>query len=269
MAGDILQIIVEHKKEEVQEAKKRRPEHSLLKDIDHNRPGRSESRFFKQLSKPGKWGVNIIAEIKRASPSRGIIRGNLDPAEYAREYEKGGASAISVLTDEHYFRGSTEDLKRVKETVSLPVLRKDFIISSYQIYESVCIGADAVLLIKKILGTDQLKDYLCLCDELKLDALVEVHSGEEIEAVQKAGARLVGINNRNLNSFETNVETSIRLAGLLEPGQVCVAESGIKSRGDIENLRQSGIHNVLIGESIVRAPNTREFIQTLVRGSES
>ena len=269
MAGDILQIIVEHKKKEVQEAKKRRSEHSLLKEIDHKHPDRPESRFFKQLLKPGKWGVNIIAEIKRASPSKGMIRENLDPVEYARKYEKGEVSAISVLTDEHFFKGSTEDLKHVKKTVSLPVLRKDFVVSAYQIYESVCIGADAVLLIKKILSTDQLKNYLSLCRELKLDALVEVHSGEEIEAVQKAGARLVGINNRNLNSFETNVETSIKLAGLLEPEQVCVAESGIKSRGDIENLRQSGIYNFLIGESIVRAPNTREFIQKLVRGNES
>ena len=130
-------------------------------------------------------------------------------------------------------------------------------------------GADAVLLIKKILTDDQLRDYLSLCGEVHLDALVEVHSGEEIKAAIKAGARLVGINNRNLNSFETNVETSIRLAGLLEPDQLCVAESGIKSRSDIENLLQFGIYNFLIGERIVRAPNTREFIKTLVRGNGS
>jgi len=147
------------------------------------------------------------------------------------------------------------------------VLRKDFLISEYQFYESAVLGADAVLLIVRILSQTQLKDYLKLCEELGLDALVEVHSEKEIEAATQAGARLVGINNRNLRSFETNIETAARMVSFLEPHQIPVAESGIRGRADIEALGDSGIHNFLIGESLVRASSPKDFLQLLIHGS--
>jgi indole-3-glycerol phosphate synthase len=187
-------------------------------------------------------------------------------AKYASDYELGGASALSVLTDSRYFKGSIEDLKKARKTTLLPVLRKDFLISSYQIYESSVIGADAVLLIVRILSRQQLKDYIDLCTEIGMDVLVETHSREDIEAATMAGAKLIGINNRNLSSFKTDVETSARLASLLTQDQVAVAESGIKGRRDIEKLRDAGIWNFLIGESLVRAPDARTFLQTLLGG---
>ncbi len=207
--------------------------------------------------------MNIIAEIKRASPSKGLICPDLNPAVYASEYEKGGAAALSVLTELQYFKGSFEDLKTARESVNLPVLRKDFLISSYQIYESAVLGADAVLLIVRILSQEQLQDYLSLAKELDLDVLVEVHSEKEIEAAARAEAKLVGINNRNLKSFETDIENAIRMVSLLESYQIAVAESGIKTSEDIKKLHDAGIWNFLIGESLVRAANPKESLLSL------
>lgn len=209
-------------------------------------------------------GTNIIAEIKRASPSKGVICPDLNPARYASQYEQGGAAALSVLTDTPYFQGSFEDFKAAREAAGLPMIRKDFLISSYQIYESSVLEADAVLLIVRILSAEQLRDYLSLCAELELDALVEVHSEEDIEAASRAGAKLIGINNRNLSSFETNIETAINMVSLLEPGQIPVAESGIRGPEDVQKLRQAGIRNFLIGESLVRASDPRAFLKSLI-----
>ncbi len=258
---NILKRIVEHKKQEIAKAKNRLPENELRWQAFSHRERRP---FFKRLEMPQVAGINVIAEIKRASPSRGIIRPDLDVAKYASDYELGGANALSVLTDSRYFKGSIEDFKKARKNTSLPVLRKDFIISSYQLYESSAIGADAVLLIVRILSTQQLKDYIDLCAKIGMDVLVETHSKEEIEAATMAGAKLIGINNRNLSSFETDVETSARLASLLTPDQVAVAESGIKSREDIEKLMDAGIQNFLIGESLVRAPDARAFLRALL-----
>ncbi len=258
---NILQQIVEHKKQEIAEAKNQLPESELCGQEFFYRERRP---FFNRLEMPGATGINVIAEIKRASPSRGIIRPDLDVVKYASDYELGGASALSVLTDSLYFKGSVEDLKKVRKTTSLPVLRKDFIISSYQIYESFAMGADAVLLIVRILSSMQLKDYIDLCAKIGMDVLVETHSKEDIEAAVSAGAKLIGINNRNLSSFETDVETSARLASILTPDQIAVAESGIKSREDIEKLMNAGIRNFLIGESLVRAPDARAFLRVLL-----
>ncbi len=260
MGRDFLKEIVVHKKEEVALAKQRIPESQL---ISHQPLSKGKRPFIEKLREPGPSGINIIAEIKRASPSKGPIRLDLDPALYAAAYEEGGAAAISVLTDRHYFKGSPEDLKTARESTSLPVLRKDFLISSYQIYESLVLGTDAVLLIVRILSKAQLRDYLALCNELKLDALVEINSEKEAEIANWAGATLIGINNRNLNSFETDIQTAIRLKSLLEPNQVPVAASGISSRDDIENNKTSGITNFLIGESLVRAENTCNFLRDL------
>jgi indole-3-glycerol phosphate synthase len=263
MGGDILSEIVEHKNEEIRIARKRMPE-SLLKTnaaaVGGCRP------FLARLSRPGPSGINIIAEIKRASPSKGMIRPDLNPGDQAAIYEYGGAAAVSVLTDRPYFKGSYNDLILARNAVSLPVMRKDFIISTYQIYESRAFGADAILLIARILSAPQLRDYLALCAELHMDALVEVHSEEELAAASLAGAKLIGINNRDLETFQTDIKTAIRLAPRLAGDQVGVAESGIRDREDISRIRAAGIFNFLIGESLMRADKPGDFMKTLVSG---
>jgi indole-3-glycerol phosphate synthase len=262
MGKDFLKEIVEHKKKEVARAKRSTP---IEKIREMALCGKENRPFFENLKNLGPSGVNIIAEIKRASPSKGDIRLDIDPALYAREYEAGGARAISVLTDTVFFKGSFEDLKTVRQNTSLPILRKDFLVSSYQIYESLTIGADAVLLIVRILSKKQLEDYLSLCKELKLDALVEINSEEDIEIATLSGATLIGINNRDLSSFETDVNTAMRLKSLLGPDQVAVAASGISNRRDIEKNLAFGITSFLIGESLVRADNTRGFLRALMK----
>jgi len=252
MKSDFLRKILEKKREEVEAARKRLPESQLRQQAEADRATR---QFFHRLFAPGPDGVNIIAEIKRGSPSRGLIREDLDAAEYAARYEKGRAAAVSVLTDETFFWGGREDLVRARQAVQLPVLRKDFILSSYQIYEAAAWGADAVLLIVRALDAELLKDSLQLCRELQLDALVEVHSERELEQASTAGARLIGINNRDLTTFITAIETSKRVVRHLDDGQVAVAESGIHGRQQIEELLDAGIWNFLIGESLVKADN--------------
>ena len=255
---NILNTIIEHKKSEVAAAKMWLPMERLRPMAQRDR----KRRPFKQnLCRPG---VNIIAEIKRASPSKGTIRADLDPARYAAAYEGGGAAALSVLTDQAFFRGSIKDLQTARGATVLPVLRKDFTIDPYQIYESAAMGADAVLLIVRILSKEQLSQYLALSRELGLDALVEINSEEDLEAAAEAGADLIGINNRNLQSFDTDIGTAARLARLLSPDQVPVAASGISSREDIEKTLETGIHNFLIGESLVRAEDPVQFLQTLL-----
>lgn len=260
MSSNILKKIVATKNKEVAEARKKISEDRLREEALAPRERRL---FFDCLADPGPGGVNIIAEIKRASPSKGIIRGDLDASEQALRYERGGAAALSVLTDRSYFKGSFEDLKRARESCHLPVLRKDFLVSGYQIYESAVLGADAILLIVRILSPGQLSRYLDLAQGLELDVLVETHSEDEIRAASKAGARLVGINNRNLSSFETSIDTSARLASRLLPHQVAVAESGINGPEEIRALRAAGFHNFLVGESLVRAEDPTAFLQAL------
>jgi len=266
MNKNFLSKIIEDKKQEIAAAKQRMPE-SFLRTKALNSPKRRT--FLKNLEHPGPFGVNIIAEIKRASPSKGDICPNLDPAYYATEYEAGGAAAISVLTDRTHFKGSPEDLRIARETTTLPVLRKDFLISAYQIFESAAMESDAVLLIVRVLDQQQLKDYLSLCDELRMDALVEVHSESDIEKAGLAGARLIGINNRNLQSFETDIETAIRMKSMLSADQIPVAASGVRTRNDIDKIKSSGIWNFLIGESLVRAQSPRNFLESLHGGKAS
>ncbi|MBS3779707.1 MAG: indole-3-glycerol-phosphate synthase, partial [Desulfovermiculus sp.] len=202
----------------------------------------------------------------RASPSKGDICRDLDPAALARSYERGGAAALSVLTDEAFFKGGPADLQAARNACSLPVLRKDFIISEYQIYESAAWGADAVLLIVRILSANQLAEFLALSAELGLDALVEVHTASEVDSAIKASANLIGINNRNLASFDTDLQTAVSLIGKLEPHQMAVAASGISSRQDIEQNLKAGISRFLIGESLVRAENPQTFLTHLIHG---
>jgi len=260
MVANILSKIVDYKQGEIEAARQRRSEASLRAEL---RPPETKRAFYDRLKLRNDRDINIIAEIKRASPSKGPIRPDLDPAVFAREYEGGGAAALSVLTDRHFFKGSLADLKTARRAASLPVLRKDFIISTYQIYESAAWEADAVLLIAAILSRQQIAEYLSLCRELGLDALVEVHCEDELERVTRAGASLIGINNRDLKTFQTDIGTSIAMASKLAGHQVGVAESGFGTAADIDAVRQAGIGNFLIGESLVRADNPQLMLQSL------
>ena len=208
--------------------------------------------------------VNIIAEIKRASPSKGTIRADADAAVFAQAYERGGAAAISVLTETEYFKGSVEDLQAARNAQGLPVLRKDFIISEYQVYESAAIGADAILLIVRILDEKSLGRYLSLAGDLGMSVLVEVFAEEELKAAAKAGARLIGINNRNLDSFDTDITRAARMAAQLGKDMVAVSASGVSGRKDIEDGVRTGIHNFLVGESIMRAAHPESFLRSLM-----
>lgn len=262
-AMGLLEKIVSHKKEAVAAVKSRLPEAALRRVAESRKDVRP---FFKQMETLTPGRANIIAEIKRASPSKGDIRLDLDPALLARQYEKGGAAAISVLTDSAFFKGSPADLAAARAAVDLPVMRKDFIVSAWQVYETVAMGADAALLIVRILEPSALADYLSLCRELGLGALVETHSEAEIDTALGCGARLVGINNRNLDTFETDVAMAARLAGRMGKEALAVAESGIRGREDIEMLREAGIHRFLVGEHLVRAADPARFLGTLVEG---
>lgn len=258
---DILSRIVEHKLVEVEEGKKRISEAEMKLQAEKPREHRP---FLQRLSTPGPLGANIISEVKRGSPSRGLMRGDLDAAATAAAYERGGAAALSVLTDRSFFFGGPEDLRAARGATRLPVLRKDFIVSTYQIYESAVMGADAVLLIVRVLAPGFLKAALDLCGGLQLDALVEVHSQSDMEVAAAAGARLIGINNRDLKTFHTDIGTSLELARFRAPGQVLVAESGIHGRDQIQQLLKGGIFNFLIGESLVRAEDPQDFLGQLL-----
>ena len=207
--------------------------------------------------------VAIIAEVKQASPSKGLIRADFDPVAIAEIYQSNGASAISVLTDEKYFQGSNEYLTSVNQSVDLPLLRKEFIIDSYQIYEARAIGASAVLLIVSILTPQELAGYLDLCRQLALDALVEVHTSEEKQVALDSGTEILGINNRNLKTFETDLNTTFRLVDDVSDEVLVVSESGIHSRDDVENLRDAGASAVLVGESLMREPDIGSKLREL------
>ncbi len=209
-------------------------------------------------------GVNVIAEIKRRSPSKGVIRENFDPVNIARNYTAGGAAAISCLTEEDFFDGSLDYLRAVRNVSPLPILRKDFIFDEYQVYEAVHAKADAILLIAAMLDGEQFNDLLQLAYGLGLDALVEIHDREEMEKVMRYDVRLLGINNRNLRTFETRLETSLELAAELPKSITLVSESGIRTREDIDRLRAAGFHAFLIGEELMRAEDEGAALKALV-----
>lgn len=209
--------------------------------------------------------INVIAEFKRRSPSKGVIRADADLKEIARSYEAGGAAAISVLTEEDYFSGSLDDLRQVKKCVNLPALRKDFIFDEYQVYESTAAGADAVLLIVAALDDNQLVSLRKLAeDELGMDALIEVHTREEMQRAIACGANLIGVNNRNLHTFEVSLETSVSLAKEAPPGAVLISESGLNNSTDLARLRDAGYHGFLIGESLMRSQNPEAALRDLL-----
>ncbi len=208
-------------------------------------------------------GCALIAEVKMASPSKGVIRVDVDPYEVAKIYESNGASCLSVLTDEKYFKGNLERLKTIRKQVSLPVLRKDFIIDPYQIYEARAAGADAVLLIVACLSMQQLIDFIEITSFLGMDALVEVHTEEEMARLEGVNARLVGINNRNLETFITDITTTGRLALQAPQGTLLVGESGIFTAGDVREIHRMGVDAVLVGEALMRDKNIGNKVKEL------
>lgn len=244
----ILDKIIETKKEEVALLKNETTEARLRETI----AGLEPCRNFRQALSSGD--CNIIAEVKCASPSRGRLVADFNPVGIAQIYEENDAAAISVLTDEQYFSGHKDYLKKIRGHVKLPLLRKDFIIDPIQIYETRSIGADAILLIVRVLGK-KLAEFISLSGEIGLSPLVEVHSAEELDWALTAGAEIIGINNRNLDTFVTDIETSRRLKARIPEDKIVVAESGIRERKDIESLMQDGIHTFLIGEHLVVAPD--------------
>lgn len=207
--------------------------------------------------------VAIIAEVKRKSPSKGRLAESVDAPSLATAYARGGAGGVSVLTDERFFGGSAEDLQAVRTAVSLPVLRKDFIIDAYQIDEAKAWGADAVLLIAAALDDARLTELLQRADDLALDALVEVHTKEELGRALHAGVRLLGVNNRDLRTFETTLDVSLRLAEHVPPDVVLVSESGIRSRDDVVTLAAAGFDGILVGESFVKSPDPEAAVALL------
>jgi len=209
-------------------------------------------------------GTNIIAEIKRASPSKGIINSEIDPAQLAAEYQAGGAAAISVLTEEEYFKGSLGDLKDVRATVTLPILRKDFIVDEIQIFEAAAAGADAILLIVAALTSTELISLYRFTAELGMDALVEVHSSEEMQIAAELGAAVIGINNRDLSTLEVSVETSVKLIKRRPDGVLMVSESGLSAARDLEELRGLGFDGFLIGEALMRNSDPRGTLRTWI-----
>ncbi|MDA9610833.1 indole-3-glycerol phosphate synthase TrpC [Gammaproteobacteria bacterium] len=194
----------------------------------------------------------IIAEIKKASPSAGIISEDFDPIKKAKEYEDVGASALSILTEEDFFQGSSEYLKEVKAITSLPILRKDFMIDEYQIYEAKLIGADCILLIASVLNDDEIQSFVVLAESLELDYLIEVHDLNELERVKNFSNAMIGVNNRNLKTFDVDLNNSINLKNAFNSNNLFVAESGIKSQDDIDTLKAHDIHVFLIGESLMK-----------------
>ena len=211
--------------------------------------------------------IQLIAEVKKASPSRGIIRPDFDPVEIAQTYASNGASAISVLTEARYFHGSLNHLKDVKNALvnkGLPLLRKDFLCDSYQVYESRAYGADGLLLIVAILTLEKLRELLRVSHELGMSCLVEVHNEAEVEIALKCGAGIIGINNRDLKTFTVDLATTERLRPLIPPDRIVVSESGIKDHSDMEKLRQWGVNAVLIGESLMSAPDIAAKMKELL-----
>lgn len=216
---------------------------------------------FEQALK--KDGMSLICEVKKASPSKGIIAEDFPYVEIAKDYERSGASAISVLTEPQWFKGENAYLEEISKSVSIPLLRKDFTVCEYQIYEAKLIGASAVLLICSLLDTDTIRAWIKLCDKLGLSALVEAHTEEEVKSAVSAGARIIGVNNRNLRDFTVDITNSIRLRNLVPSEILFVAESGIKTRADVAELENAGVNGVLIGETLMRCKDKKEMLDEL------
>ncbi len=259
-----LEKIIEVKREEVARLKQRVP----LEELQSLVKGRPAGLDFRRAITSG--ACSIIAEVKKHSPSKGSLREDLEPGVVASLYESNGAAAISVLTDREFFHGAPDYLTAIKETARIPVLRKDFIIDPYQIYESKLLGADALLLIAGLLPEIRLREYIALALSLGVWPLVEVHASADLAVALSAGAEIIGINNRDLHTFTTNIDTTRQLAPSIPPGKTVISESGIRTREDITRLMESGIHAFLVGEALISAADPgRKLRELLGKSSES
>jgi indole-3-glycerol phosphate synthase len=253
--------ILDYKKNEIEQRK-----HSLPFDeiIEKAWQIPATLDFEDALKNTNENGIACIAEMKKASPSKGLITKDFQPSKIAREYKEGGAAALSVLTDEKYFRGHSDYVLTAKNASSLPILRKDFIVDEYQIYESRVIGADAILLIVAAITETQLRSYLNTANDLSLSVLVECHTKQEIERALEAGATIIGINNRDLQTFMVNVDLSFQLKNFIPNSCAAVSESGIKNFSTIERLSQAGFDAVLVGEHLMAQPDRRKALSELL-----
>jgi indole-3-glycerol phosphate synthase len=266
--GNVLEEILRAKREEVTAAKARRP----LADVKRAAADTPRPRnFYSAIAADPPHGIHLIAEIKRASPSAGLIREDFDPASIARIYHQAGAAAISCLTDERFFQGRLEFVEQIRQVVPLPVLRKDFIVDEYQVYESRAARADAILLIAEVLTPQQILDWMILASELNLTVLLEVHQADTMMRMRSVIGfphrrySLLGINNRDLKTQTIDLATTGRLAGLAEEGTFIVSESGIRTRQDVLRVQEAGARAVLIGETLMGSKDIRAKVQELFR----
>ncbi len=261
---DILKKILRRKEEEIAARRAR-----LGLDELRRRVGAADAPrgFLRALrARIGAGEAAVIAEVKKASPSKGVLREDFDPAAIAASYEKGGAACLSVLTDQDFFQGADAYLRQARAACALPVLRKDFTIDPYQVVEARALGADCILLIVAALDDARLAELLALATELGLDALVEVHDAAELERALALPAPLIGVNNRNLRTFETSLDTTLELLPRLPPDRLLVTESGIHSRDDVRHLREHGVHAFLVGEAFMKAEDPGEKLRELFAG---
>ncbi|MCG6942300.1 MAG: indole-3-glycerol phosphate synthase TrpC [Thiohalocapsa sp.] len=248
---DILKRITARKAEEVAERKRRQPLAELTTAVEQAGPGRGFADALAGRIAAGR--AAVIAEIKRASPSKGLLRADFRPADIAVSYERGGAACLSVLTDRDFFQGDDEYLMSARAACALPVIRKDFVIDAYQIHEARAIGADCILLIAACLDDAELAEFTATAHALGLDVLLEVHDAAELERALAVPVRLVGINNRNLRTFEVSLDTTLELLAWVPDDRLLVTESGIHTRADVALMREHGVHAFLVGESFMRA----------------
>lgn len=248
----ILQKILEVKRGEVEKRKREVPLDELKQRLVEAPQTRSFAQAVKrQANEP----IRLIAELKKASPSKGVFRDNFEPEAILRDYEQSPASALSILTDEPFFQGSLDNLLLARRLTTKPLLRKDFLVDEYQLYEARVYGADAVLLIVAALDDVQLRELLALAGELGMDALVEVHSESEVERALRAGAKIIGVNNRDLRTFEVDLNTTLQLRGLIPSDCVLISESGIETREQVQQLEEAGVDAILVGETLIRSDN--------------
>jgi len=262
MAGSILDQIVETKRQEIETAKTARPVQSLVDQLESAPPVRN---FLGALAAHGP--IKLIAEVKKASPSKGLIREDFDPLQIAQCYQQHGATCLSVLTDEHYFQGSLQYLSEIRQSVNLPVLRKDFVLDCYQVVEARVAGADAVLLIAECLDDDQLQVLHDQVVDLGMTPLVEFYEQQNLQRVIDIGAQLIGVNNRNLQTFETDLNHVIQLRSQIPQDRLLVGESGIHGHEDAQRLANAGIDAMLVGEHLMAAEDIGAAVKQLLGGS--
>ncbi len=259
----ILDEIIEHKRSEVAAARARIPFAEILAKLGQAAPVRGFLKALQAANRPG-----LIAEVKKASPSAGIIRPDFSPVEIACTYQASGATCLSVLTDEKYFQGHLDFLRAIRQAVEIPVMRKEFIIDRYQIAEARVAGADCVLLIAECLPDDELQDLYNYAHELGMDVLIELYDRENVDRVLATGTKLMGINNRDLRSFHTSLDHTFHLKKLIPSDVLLVSESGIRSHEDILRLKEAGVGAVLVGETLMKQDNISDAVHTLLHGTK-